>query len=84
MDTPLTVYELLPALRNDPTISDELIVQYEEGINAVLDGKWSDAVELLSEFRDYDGPTRFVMNQMELTNFEAPADWDGAFRLTKK
>lgn len=84
MDTPLTVYELLPALRNDPTISDELIGQYEEGINAVLDGKWSDAVELLSEFRDYDGPTKFVMNQMELTNFETPADWDGAFRLTKK
>lgn len=84
MDTPLTVYELLPALRNDPTLSDELIGQYEEGINAVLDGKWSDAVELLSELRDYDGPTKFVMGQMELTNFEAPADWDGAFRLTKK
>lgn len=84
MDTPLTVYELLPALKNDPTVSDELIAKYEEGINAVLDGKWSDAVELLSEFRDYDGPTKFVMAQMELTNFEAPADWDGAFTLTKK
>jgi adenylate cyclase len=84
MDTPLTVYELLPALRNAPTVSDEMIVRYEEGINAVLDGKWSDAVELLSEFRDCDGPTKFVMNQMELTNFEAPADWDGAFTLTKK
>ncbi len=84
MDTPLTVYELLPALKNDPTVSDELITKYEEGINAVLDGKWGDAVELLSEFRDYDGPTKFVMSQMELTNFEPPADWDGAFRLTKK
>jgi hypothetical protein len=61
-----------------------LIAKYEEGINAVLDGKWGDAVELLSEFRDYDGPTKFVMGQMELTNFEPPADWDGAFRLTKK
>lgn len=84
MDTPLTVYELLPALRNDPTIADEMIARYEEGINAVLDGKWSDAVELLSEFRDYDGPSRFVMNQMEMSNFEVPADWDGAFTLTKK
>lgn len=84
MDTPLTVYELLPALRKDVTVSDELIAQYEEGINAVLDGKWSEAVDLLSEFRDYDGPTKFVMSQMELTNFEVPADWDGAFRLMNK
>lgn len=66
------------------TVSDELIAQYEEGINAVLDGKWIEAVDLLSEFRDYDGPTKFVMSQMELTNFEVPADWDGAFRLMKK
>jgi adenylate cyclase len=84
MDTPLTVYQLLPSFRHDPTVCDEMITRFEEGINAVLDGKWSDAVELLSEFRDYDGPTQFVMNQMELTNFEVPADWDGAFRLTKK
>lgn len=84
MDTPLTVYQLLPSFRHDPTVCDEMIARYEEGINAVLDGKWSDAVELLSELRDYDGPTQFVMNQMELTNFEVPADWDGAFRLMKK
>jgi len=84
MDTPLTVYELLPALKNDPTVSDELIAQYEEGITAVLEGKWSEAVKLLSEFRDCDGPTKFVMGQMELTSFEAPADWDGVFTLTKK
>ena len=84
MDTPLTVYQLLPSFRHDPTVCDEMITRYEEGINAVLDGKWSDAVELLSEFRAYDGPTQFVMSQMELTDFEAPADWDGAFRLIKK
>ncbi|NQV24826.1 MAG: adenylate/guanylate cyclase domain-containing protein [Rhodopirellula sp.] len=84
MQTPLTVYQLLPALRHDPSVSDEMIARYEEGINAVLDGKWSDAVELLSEFRETDGPTRFVLSQMELTNFEPPAGWDGAFTLTKK
>ena len=84
MDTPLTVYQLLPAARPDTTVSDEMIARYEDGISAVLDGKWSEAVELFSEFRGADGPTDFVMNQMELTNFEVPADWDGAFTLTKK
>lgn len=84
MDTPLTVYQLLPAVKDDSSVSDEMVSKYESGINAVLDGKWKEAVELLSEFRDDDGPTRFVMNQMELTDFEPPADWDGAFTLTKK
>jgi adenylate cyclase len=84
METPLTVYQLLPPAREEGTISDEMISKYEAGINAVLDGNWSEAVELLSEFRETDGPTSFVMDQMEQTSFEAPADWDGAFKLTKK
>jgi adenylate cyclase len=84
MDTPLTVYQLLPSVKNEATVSDEMIAKYEDGISAVLDGKWSEAVELFSEFRGADGPTDFVMNQMELTNFEVPADWDGAFTRTKK
>lgn len=84
MDTPLTVYQLLPAERKDPSVTDEMIARYESGLNAVLDGKWKEAVELLSEFRDTDGPTQFVMNQMEQTEFEPPANWDGTFTLTKK
>jgi adenylate cyclase len=84
MATPLTVYQLLPPAKADQTISDEMVAKYEEGINAVLDGNWSDAVEVLTPFRETDGPTRFVMDQMERTGFQAPADWDGAFTLTKK
>jgi len=84
METPLTVYELLPPAEDEGAISDEMISKYEAGINAVLDGNWSEAVELLSEFRETDGPTSFVMDQMEQTSFEPPTDWDGAFKLTKK
>jgi adenylate cyclase len=84
MDTPLTVYQLLPSVKHEASVSDEMIAKYEDGISAVLDGKWSEAVELFSELRGVDGPTDFVMNQMELTNFEVPGDWDGAFTLTKK
>ncbi|MDA1163608.1 MAG: FHA domain-containing protein [Planctomycetota bacterium] len=84
MATPLTVYQLLPPVRKDDSVSDEMISRYEAGINAVLDGQWKEAVELLSEFRGADGPTDFVFQQMELTNFEVPANWDGAFTLTKK
>ena len=84
METPLTVYELLPPAGDEGAISDEMISKYEAGINAVLDGNWSEAVELLSEFRETDGPTSFVMDQMEQTSFEPPTDWDGAFKLTKK
>lgn len=84
MDTPLTVYELIAPAQNEDAISDELIGKYEEGVNAVLDGKWDDAVELLTPLRETDGPARFVMEQMERTDFKVPADWDGAFTLTKK
>ena len=84
MDTPLTVYQLLPPAKAQESVSDEMVAKYEEGVNAVLDGKWSEAVEILSPFRETDGPTRFLLGQMERTDFQAPEGWDGAFTLTKK
>ncbi|MFP6762609.1 MAG: hypothetical protein VB858_03295, partial [Planctomycetaceae bacterium] len=84
MDTPLTVFQLLPGTMVSETISDTMLSKYDEGLSEVLDGNWQNAVALLSEFRITDGPTRFLMDQMQQTDFQAPDGWDGAFSLSKK
>ena len=84
METPLTVFQLLPGTLISETTSDRMLSKYDAGLSAILDGDWTNAVDLLKEFRITDGPTRFLMEQMQRTDFRPPDGWDGAFSLSKK
>lgn len=84
METPLTVYQLLPPEDRDSTVSSQLLRDYDDALEAIIDGTWNDAMELLIDYRDSDGPTRFLFDQMEKHGYQPPTDWDGAFRLTNK
>jgi len=80
----LTVFQLLPGTLISETTSDRMLSKYDAGLSAILDGDWTNAVDLLKEFRITDGPTRFLMEQMQRTDFRPPDGWDGAFSLSKK
>ena len=84
MDTPMNVYGLLPPIDQMPDVTDEIIANYEEALDAVIDGKWDSAIELLGKVPDRDGPKQFLLRQIEATRNIPPSEWDGAFSLADK
>lgn len=84
MDTPMTVYGLLPLDEPFTWITDAIIADYDEALDAVTAGKWGSAVEILDRVPDQDGPKQFLLRNMAALDNEPPASWDGAFSLASK
>jgi adenylate cyclase len=83
METPATVNELLPAA-NGHGLSDEQIAYYESGLDAVIAGRWEEALKILDPLVARDAPAAFLKRIMTETNCKPPAGWDGAFTLKAK
>lgn len=79
MESSLPVYELVAG--KPGSISD--CTQFESAVDHLVSGNWDKARELLDLLPD-DGPRRFLIQQMRECGCHPPADWDGAFRLTRK
>lgn len=84
MDTPITVHQLLFPNEDESCVSNRLLKAYEDAYDAVIDGAWSEALCVLELFRGTDGPTDFLLRQMEAHGNRPPEGWDGAFSLSKK
>ncbi len=84
METPVTVHQLLFPDERESSVSDNLLRGYQDGLEAVVDGAWSEARCLLELFRETDGASAFLLRQMETLGNRAPEDWDGAFSLCRK
>jgi len=84
MHTPMTVYALLPATDRIRGMSDELIEEYDRALDAVVEGHWSSAIQLLARIPDDDGPKQFLLRNMDAFDNSPPAEWDGAFSLSDK
>ena len=84
MDTPMTVYGLVPLDEPFAWITDEIISDYDKALDAVTAGKWGSAVETLERVPDQDGPKQFLLRNMAALGNEPPASWDGAFSLANK
>jgi adenylate cyclase len=84
MDTPITVYGLLPPLEEMPNLTQEIIVNHEAAVEAIIRGDWPDAISLLQQIPEGDGPKAFLLNQMSEYGNMPPKDWDGAFSLASK
>ena len=65
-------------------VNDMEMLNYEAALDAVIAGKWNEAVERLNAVSDEDGPKKFLLTQMAKLNNTPPSDWDGAFRLDAK
>ena len=84
MDAQLLVHELLPPETLDAKVDSTAMLNYEAALDAVIAGRWDEAVERLHAVPDDDGPKQFLLTQMDKLNNTPPADWDGAFRLDSK
>jgi len=84
MDTPITVFGLLPSVEEFPEITAEVIADHEAAVDAVIQGNWSAAREILRRIPEGDGPRRFLLDHMSKLDNAPPPDWDGAFFLTSK
>ena len=84
METQLLLHELLPPETEDAKINSTAMLNYEAALDAVIAGRWAEAVERLHAVPDDDGPKQFLLAQMAKLNNTPPADWDGAFRLDSK
>lgn len=84
MSTDMTVYELLPPLSMDATITNESIDLYEKAVDALIDGRWRESLELLNGMPVDDRTKDFLMIYVATNNYEPPKDWDGVIHMTQK
>ncbi len=84
MHTDLMVSELLPAADKDARISDQNVKDYESAVDAVMDGRWTEALELLDRLPVEDRTKDFLMIFIAMNQYEPPPDWDGVIRMLKK
>jgi len=84
MDTPLTAFGLLPPSDLDPEATEELIQKHDRALDAITEGRWSDAASLLRSFPETDGPSLFLKSFLAEQGPEPPATWDGVIALTSK
>lgn len=83
MENPVVVSELLPAASAQPELTDELIRQFEEGVDAFIAGDWETAYRCLHGMPAGDRAQDFLSILIAQHNRSAPANWDGVIRLPK-
>jgi len=83
IDTPSTVYAVVPPERDDPQLTDAMLADHEAAVDAVLGGHWSEARRLLDRFPEGDGPAAFLRSYLDGAGTPA-ADWDGVISLRAK
>lgn len=84
MDMPLTVSELLPPENFPGTITDEHIRIYEEGVDAVIEGRWDDALETLGSLPASDRAKDFLLIFIAQNDYEPPDNWNGVIEMSSK
>ncbi len=84
MDAALDVTQLLPPMSNDASISDEHIADFEEAVRAVVEGRWSEALELLDRVPVNDRAKDFLMIFIAQHHYEPSSNWDGVIQMASK
>lgn len=84
IETPVVVSELLPSATDEPELTDELVAEYEQGVEHFIAGRWDQAYRCLHGMPASDRAQDFLMQQIVLHNRTAPPNWDGTIRLPSK
>jgi adenylate cyclase len=80
-NSPMLVSELLPAVRQDASLTDDNIEEYEAAVDALTAGDWSAAIKLLDRLPPDDRAKDFLMIFIALNDYEPPANWAGVISL---
>jgi adenylate cyclase len=84
MERPVTVSELLPSAADAPDLPDELLAEYERGVDAFIAGRWEEAYRCLHAMPASDRAQDFPRMLIAQHNRQAPPGWDGVARLASK
>ncbi len=84
MKTPLTAYALLPPEQVAPEFTPDLLEAHAAAVEAVTQGRWTEAARVLDTLPKHDGPTAFLAAFLDRHHHTTPPDWDGVIRLTAK
>ena len=84
METPTSVSELLPPVAEHPQLTDENIAAYEEALDALLNGDWPAAFQLLHRLPADDYVKDFLTVYIAQHNRTPPPNWDGVIPLASK
>jgi adenylate cyclase len=84
METPLTVYELLPPVSEDPVLTDEHLSHYEAALDAFGAGQWSLALECLHRVPTEDTAKDFLEEFILRHRRVPPPNWQGIIPLDRK
>jgi adenylate cyclase len=84
LETPVEVSELLPPAADFPQLTDDHIRAYEQALDALHEGDWPRAFELLHQVPADDRVKDFLTVFIAQHNRTPPADWDGVIPLGSK
>lgn len=84
MEKPVVVTELLPSVAQYPLLSDSDIAQFEQGVTHFIKGEWEEAWQSLHSMPAGDRAQDFLSMAIVQNNRQAPSDWDGILRLSRK
>ena len=84
MQHPLEVSELLPPVADYPRLTDANIADYEMALDALQNGNWDDAFELLHQIPPDDRAKDFLTVFIAQHNRTAPSGWDGVIPIETK
>ena len=74
----------LPTADEDATLSDQNVADYNAAVDALLAGRWSEALELLHKVPAKDRAKDFLTIFIVQNNYEPPPKWDGVIPMPSK
>jgi adenylate cyclase len=78
------ISELLPPTSLDNSVTDEQIAQFEAAADAVVQGDWPLALELLYKLPAADRAKEFLILHILQHQGQPPANWDGILTFSSK
>jgi adenylate cyclase len=78
------VTELLPPLSDSPNLTNEHIRAYESALDALHQGRWTEALSFLSRVPPEDQVKDFLTVFIAQHGRIPPEGWDGVIPLTRK
>ena len=84
LDKPLFVSELVPPVERFPLLTDQHLADFEAGLQAFMEGRWSQAWSFLHRMPAEDRAQDFLSMLITQHDRRAPPGWDGIVRMKKK
>jgi adenylate cyclase len=84
MDNAVTVSELLPPVAELPYLTDDLLLEFERGVDQFMAGDWEGAYQSFHSMPAQDRGQDFLTQMITMSNRVAPKGWDGVLKMPDK